>query len=253
MMKLSAFRIKNFRSITDTGWQSFSPDNVTCLIGQNESGKTSVLEALKVFYTGVISEDILRSDLTLPEVSCRFSIPEGWLLKITDNPGTELKELLSGLTAIELTRYWIADLSSVVKVSGAISQYLDSLEDAWRIYLGDVTIKLEEEIDHITELEATLQNLKKQESDLKSKLPDRESRNKVLRLFAGKATEVEIPEDTEIAGIRNRIIELAENKDRISTDLSGRRLMKRTGETWKSLLEKCTLLENHVGELSLKL
>ena len=29
--------------------------------------------------------------------------------------------------------------------------------------------------------------------------------------------------------------------------------MKRTGETWKSLLEKCTLLENHLGELSLKL
>jgi len=96
----------------------------------------------------------------LPEVSCRFSIPEGWLLKITDNPGTELKELLSGLTAIELTRYWIADLSSVVKVSGAISQYLDSLEDAWRIYLGDVTIKLEEEIDHITELEATRKTLR---------------------------------------------------------------------------------------------
>ena len=253
MMKVTAFRIKNFRSIIDTGWQSFSPDNVTCLIGQNESGKTSILEALKVFYTGVISEDILRSDLTLPEVSCRFSIPEGWLLKITDNPGTELKELLSGLTAIELTRYWIADLSSVVKVSGAISQYLVSLEDAWRIYLGDVTIKLEEEIDHITELEATLQNLKKQESDLKSKLPDRESRNKVLRLFAGKATGVEIPEDTEIAGIRSRVIELAENRERISTELSGRRLMKRTGETWKSLLEKCTLLENHLGELSLKL
>ncbi len=181
MMKLTAFRIKNFRSIIDTGWQSLSPDNVTCLIGQNESGKTSILEALKVFYTGIISEDILRSDLTLPEVSCRFSIPEGWLLKITDNPGTELKELLSGLTAIELTRDWIADLSSVVKVSGAISQYLDSLEDAWRIYLGDVTVKLEEEIDHITELEATLQNLKKQESDLKSKLPDRESRKKVLQ------------------------------------------------------------------------
>ncbi len=102
MMKLTAFRIRNFRSIVDTGWQTLSPDNITCLIGQNESGKTSVLEGLKVFYTGIISEDVLRSDLSLPEVSCRFTIPEGWLLKITDNPGTELKELLSGLLILSL-------------------------------------------------------------------------------------------------------------------------------------------------------
>ena len=149
MMKLTAFRIRNFRSIVDTGWQNLSPDNITCLIGQNESGKTSILEGLKVFYTGVISEDVLRSDLSLPEVSCRFSIPEGWLIKITDNPGTELKELLSGLTHLELTRKWIADLSSVINVSGEISQYLDSLEDAWRLYLSDVTAKLEEELKSI--------------------------------------------------------------------------------------------------------
>jgi len=159
MMKLNAFRIRNFRSIIDTGWQNISPDNITCLIGQNESGKTSVLEGLKVFYSGIISEDVLRSDLSLPEVSCRFSVPKGWLIKITDNPGTELKELLSGLTHIELTRSWIPDLSSVINVSGEISQYLDSLEDAWRIYLNDVTLKLEEEMTSIREMEVTLSKL----------------------------------------------------------------------------------------------
>src|SRR5664279_1599715 len=169
MMKLKAFRIKNFRSIVDTGWQNISPDNITCLIGQNESGKTSVLEGLKVFYTGIISEDVLRSDLTLPEVSCRFSIPKGWLIKITDNPGTELKELLSGLTQLELTRSWIADLSSEIYVSGEISQYLDSLEDAWRIYLNDVTIKLEEEMNSIYDLETALSRLIDEETDIRSK------------------------------------------------------------------------------------
>ena len=170
MMKLKAFRIKNFRSIVDTGWQNISPDNITCLIGQNESGKTSVLEGLKVFYSGIISEDVLRSDLSLPEVSCRFSIPKGWLIKVTDNPGTELKELLSGLTHVELTRSWIADLSSVINVSGEISQYLDSLEDAWRLYLNDVTIKLDEEMKSIRDLEKTFAGLNEQESDIRSKL-----------------------------------------------------------------------------------
>ena len=159
MMKLKAFRIRNFRSIVDTGWQNTSPDNITCLIGQNESGKTSVLEGLKVFYTGIISEDVLRSDLSLPEVSCRFSVPAGWLIKITDNPGTELKELLSGLTHIELTRSWIPDLSSVMNVSGEIRQYLDSLEDAWRIYLSDVTLKLDEELISIREMAVSYTHL----------------------------------------------------------------------------------------------
>ena len=128
MMKLTAFRIRNFRSIVDTGWQNLSPDNITCLIGQNESGKTSVLEGLKVFYSGIISEDVLRSDLSLPEVSCRFSIPEGWLLKMTDNPGTELKELLVRTRSSGTYKEMDCRIfSSVISVSGEISQYLDSL------------------------------------------------------------------------------------------------------------------------------
>ena len=140
-MRLISFRIRNFRSILDTGWQNLSPDNITCLIGQNESGKTSVLEALEAFYYGKISEDVLRSDLSLPVISCRFSIPKGWLLTVTENPGTELKELLSGLDHLELSRQWLADLTSEVNVSGKISDYLDSLEDAWRLYLEDVKEK----------------------------------------------------------------------------------------------------------------
>jgi hypothetical protein len=171
MMKLIAFRIRNFRSIVDTGWQNISQDNITCLIGQNESGKTSVLEGLKVFYSGIISEDVLRSDLSLPEVSCRFNIPDGWLLKVTENPGTELKELLSGLTHIELTRNWIADLSSVISVGGEISQYLDSLENAWRIYLDDVAVMLDKEMSFINDLKANLKSFEVQETEIRSKLP----------------------------------------------------------------------------------
>ena len=48
-MQLVAFRIQNFRSIVDTGWHQLAHDNITSLIGQNESGKTSILEGLKAF------------------------------------------------------------------------------------------------------------------------------------------------------------------------------------------------------------
>ena len=252
-MKLNAFRIKNFRSIVDTGWQNISPDNITCLIGQNESGKTSVLEGLKVFYTGIISEDVLRSDLTLPEVSCRFSIPKGWLIKVTANPGTELKELLSGLTHVELTRTWIADLSSVINVSGEISQYLDSLEDAWRIYLNDVTVKLDEEIVSIQDLEKNLSVLSAEESAIKSKLSQDKPKGFSFHLFGRKPEEEENPRNNQYPGLINQLNELKKQKEDINELLSKKAAVKKAGDTWKKMMENCILIEKHLKELSLKL
>jgi predicted ATP-dependent endonuclease of OLD family len=253
MMRLKAFRIRNFRSIVDTGWQNISPDNITCLIGQNESGKTSVLEGLKVFYSGIISEDVLRSDLSLPEVSCRFTIPKGWLIKITDNPGTELKELLSELTHLELTRSWIADLSSIINVSGEISLYLDSLEDAWRIYLNDVTVKLDEEMISIHDLETTFSRLIEEESEIRSKLSPDEVKRFRFRLFGRKPAEAENHKNTHFPGLKNQLNELKKQKEEINDLLLKKQTVKRAGEKWKKLLEKCNQIESHLKELSVKL
>jgi energy-coupling factor transporter ATP-binding protein EcfA2 len=43
-MKLDAVRVANFRSVDDS--ESFTIDNITCLIGKNEAGKTAILHAL---------------------------------------------------------------------------------------------------------------------------------------------------------------------------------------------------------------
>ena len=40
-MKLTRFRVTNFRSVKDSGW--IDVDDVTALIGVNESGKTNLL------------------------------------------------------------------------------------------------------------------------------------------------------------------------------------------------------------------
>ena len=66
-MIFNAFQIKNYRSIIDSLWNTLAGDNITVLIGQNESGKTSVLEALYSYYTGNITEDVLRSDYKMPD------------------------------------------------------------------------------------------------------------------------------------------------------------------------------------------
>ncbi|MGI4827975.1 MAG: ATP-dependent nuclease [Janthinobacterium lividum] len=49
LLRPIAFRIKNYKSIADSGICTFSGDGVTVLAGQNEAGKTSILEALEDF------------------------------------------------------------------------------------------------------------------------------------------------------------------------------------------------------------
>jgi predicted ATP-dependent endonuclease of OLD family len=253
MMKLTAFRIRNFRSIVDTGWQNLSPDNITCLIGQNESGKTSVLEGLKVFHSGIISEDVLRSDLSYPEVSCRFTVPEGWLLKITDNPGVELTELLSRLTELELTRKWIEDFSSVITVSGEISKYLDSLEEVWRRYLSEVTSRLEHELNEIGVLEAKLDNLSQEESVIRSTLAMSDGNGRGFRFFRKRAADQLPPSGDRASSLGSRLSNLKKEKEEILNNLAQRQPVKRTGDKWKKIREKFISLDNHLQELSVKL
>jgi AAA15 family ATPase/GTPase len=129
-MKLTAFRIKNFRSIIDTKWHDLAFDNITCLIGQNESGKTSVLEGLKAFHDGQLIEDMLRSDLSMPEVTCRFSFDisefEGSLDFNRLHPG--IREKLSSLDMISLSRIWEPGLTSFV-VTGEELNEIFRVED----------------------------------------------------------------------------------------------------------------------------
>ena len=75
-MKLLAFRIESFRSVADTGWHEFSPDNVSVLVGQNESGKSSILEALSfaASYSSTPKVADLRSDGSMPRISVRIRL-----------------------------------------------------------------------------------------------------------------------------------------------------------------------------------
>lgn len=69
-MKIISFRIRNFRSIVDTGRIQLSSDNITALVGQNESGKSAVLDALALTFTGLhpVAEDC-RYGEEFPEIS----------------------------------------------------------------------------------------------------------------------------------------------------------------------------------------
>ena len=107
-MKLSAFRIKNFRSVVDTKWITLASDNITSLIGQNESGKTSILEALFSFSNGSISEDILRSDLSLPLVSCEFKLSKEEVQRFSsmENMPAQIAANIRKNQKVTLNRKW---------------------------------------------------------------------------------------------------------------------------------------------------
>jgi AAA15 family ATPase/GTPase len=76
-MRLKSFRIKNFKSIIDTGECHLSAeDNILVLAGQNEAGKSAVIEALNFFGNGVTEdfERLHRRRNEHPEVVCKFRL-----------------------------------------------------------------------------------------------------------------------------------------------------------------------------------
>jgi predicted ATP-dependent endonuclease of OLD family len=133
-MQLVSFRIQNFRSIVDTDWHQLAHDNITSLIGQNESGKTSILEALKAFHDGHLIEDMLRSDLTLPLVGCKFSFQfadiENYIDKRRLNP--EIRKLITTLQTITLTRRWDDDLDSHMEMGDELQEVYNENRDNLR-------------------------------------------------------------------------------------------------------------------------
>lgn len=101
-MKLTKFRIKNYKSIVDSGDCYFS-DKLTILAGKNESGKTSVLEALEDFHQDkTIREEAKPIDGDgVPEVSITFFLADSEtdeILKTIGSDKTVTKDVSITLT-----------------------------------------------------------------------------------------------------------------------------------------------------------
>lgn len=108
-MQLVSFCIENFRSIVNTGWINLSTDGVTALVGQNESGKTAVLEALsQTLSTRIAQADDFRlgGDSPVIRISVRYTRPEieQALDEVSD---ADIRTLLGELIYAELERPFI--------------------------------------------------------------------------------------------------------------------------------------------------
>ncbi len=100
-MDIKYFRIKNYRSIKDSGICYLSGDNITILAGKNESGKTSILEALEDFnIEKVIREEAIpqQDEEALPKISITFDIDGELIRKLSHN----LQLKFSGKKALDI-------------------------------------------------------------------------------------------------------------------------------------------------------
>ena len=130
-MQLIGFRIQNFRSLVDSGWQQLAHYNITSLIGQNESGKTSILEGLKAFHDGKLIEDMLRSDLSLPRISCRFKFDSRSLENRIDMKklDPEVRKVIGTVETVSLTREWEDDMDSHMIMGEELQEIYNETHD----------------------------------------------------------------------------------------------------------------------------
>jgi ABC-type cobalamin/Fe3+-siderophores transport system ATPase subunit len=202
-MWFKQFKIKNYRSILNTGWQDLASDNITGLIGQNESGKTSILEALNSFYSGMISDDILRSDLSLPEVSCSFSISSIDLKKMFPDKKvpSRILEIARSTEQITLSRSWNADKSSYLSFGDeAVTRYYEELEGQMKEFRERTMEELHRTIEEARLADEELGQIQMEKEDIEKELhiitpqlnrskkildrkPDKETQNQVQKLL----------------------------------------------------------------------
>lgn len=132
MVKIIKFRIKNYKSIIDTG-DCYVDDHITVLAGKNESGKTSVLEALEDFDTDMeIRKDAypINAKKAMPEITITFEVPNDIMRDVFDYSSKGEKNSLVSITKDHNNEYTIDNINSIIK-----SQYnqLDNLSHQFEL------------------------------------------------------------------------------------------------------------------------
>lgn len=105
-MKLKCIRIENFRSIKDCKFVDLSKDNMTVVIGQNESGKSAFIDAINSFFTGVIDDDDIRESYPLITGSFVFTPEELKVLQENENISPTVTNKLQALGRLNIIVKW---------------------------------------------------------------------------------------------------------------------------------------------------
>lgn len=127
-MKLNKLKLKNFRSYSQETEIDVSDLNV--IIGRNDVGKSTILEALDIFFNGKPDKDDLciSNDNSQIEITCVFDdLPDNLILD--DTIETSLKEefLLNSSNKLEIKKKFpVSGAGSISEESVIICEYPDN-------------------------------------------------------------------------------------------------------------------------------
>lgn len=176
-MDIKSFRIKNYRSIKDSGECFLSGDNITILAGKNESGKTAILEALEDFNT----EEKIREEATpihnkdvVPEITITFELDNAILKEISNEINYRLKTSKSinidiikkypakySLSEESITSLALRDESVVKRKQKEIKQIYNKISNIHSDYpeIGDLP---DPKIEELSNFDTQIKHFKKQ-------------------------------------------------------------------------------------------
>lgn len=180
-MKLMRARVTNFKSVLDSEW--FTLDQLTCLVGKNESGKTAILEALEKLKSVRVERQPLKeteyprmnwseyeeSDTVETAIATVWELDDDEIAEITEILGDA--SLLDSAT-VEVSKTYDNKLSwktpfSVTKVA------------RWTVEHSDLNVDEKQELAEVDTTSDLMQHLKrldepsKRQADLLADLNER--------------------------------------------------------------------------------
>jgi energy-coupling factor transporter ATP-binding protein EcfA2 len=126
-MKLSELKLKNFRSFSQETSIIISDLNV--IIGKNDVGKSTLLEALDIFFNGKPDKNDLSviNDNSRIEITCVFDeLPEAIVLDDTAETSLEDEFLLNSNGRLEIKKSFpVSNSGSISEEASIICNYPD--------------------------------------------------------------------------------------------------------------------------------
>jgi predicted ATP-dependent endonuclease of OLD family len=122
-MILKALKLKNFRGYKDE--KVDFDDSMNVVIGRNDVGKSTILDALNIFFNDEVKAEISDCNITsqdkIIEITCIFEVENETIIIDTTNPTTLSDEhLLNQDGVLELTKRINASGNSITKASTSV-------------------------------------------------------------------------------------------------------------------------------------
>lgn len=151
-MKLKAIKLKNFRSYTDV--EIKISENLSLIIGKNDIGKSTIMEALEIFFNGENRNTLVKAEIEdcnissvekYFEISCIFEIEEETPIYLDTTHSTNLIEehLLNKDGNLEIVKRWNCSGQTITanSVSVSLNTYYPKLSEEPFILLKKADLK----------------------------------------------------------------------------------------------------------------